>query len=44
MGYRRLVGTFPVIEFEDGSLYRADSKGMAATIAAGELDSKRRSA
>jgi glutaredoxin len=32
---------FPVIEFEDGSLYREDSKAMAATIAAGELDSKR---
>jgi glutathione S-transferase len=27
----------PVIEFEDGSAYRAESKDMAATIAAGEL-------
>jgi glutaredoxin len=35
---------FPVIEFEDGSLYREDSKAMAATIAAGQLDSKRGSA
>lgn len=27
----------PVIEFEDGSSYRAESAEMAATIAAGEL-------
>jgi glutaredoxin len=27
----------PVIEFEDGSAYRADSKEMAATIKAGKL-------
>lgn len=27
----------PVIEFEDGSAYRAESKDMAATIAAGKL-------
>jgi glutathione S-transferase len=27
----------PVIEFEDGSAYRAESKDMAATIAAGRL-------
>jgi len=27
----------PVIEFEDGSIYRADSKEMAARIRAGEL-------
>jgi hypothetical protein len=32
---------YPVIEFEDGSLYREPSKDMAATIAAGALDSKR---
>lgn len=31
----------PVIEFEDGSAYREQSKDMAATIAAGQLDSKR---
>jgi len=30
---------YPVIEFEDGSVYRAESKDMAATIAAGQLDS-----
>jgi glutaredoxin len=35
---------YPVIEFEDGSVYRAPSKDMAATIAAGGLDSKRGSA
>jgi glutaredoxin len=33
---------YPVIEFEDGSVYREESKEMAATIRAGELDSKRR--
>jgi hypothetical protein len=32
---------YPVIEFDDGSLYREPSKDMAATIAAGALDSKR---
>jgi glutathione S-transferase len=32
---------FPVIEFEDGSVYREESKEMAARIAAGELDAKR---
>ena len=32
---------FPVIEFEDGSVYRAESKEMAETIAAGRLDEKR---
>jgi glutathione S-transferase len=32
---------YPVIEFEDGSAYREESKDMAATIAAGQLDSKR---
>jgi glutaredoxin len=31
----------PVIEFEDGSVYRAESDDMAATIRAGLLDSKR---
>jgi glutathione S-transferase len=28
---------YPVIEFEDGTVYRAESKEMAARIAAGEL-------
>ena len=28
---------YPVIEFPDGSVYRDDSKAMAARIAAGEL-------
>jgi glutathione S-transferase len=39
----RLSGqrAYPVIEFEDGSVYREESKDMAATIAAGRLDSKR---
>ena len=32
---------FPVIEFEDGSVYREESKDMAETIAAGRLDEKR---
>ena len=32
---------YPVIEFEDGSAYREESKDMAAAIAAGQLDSKR---
>lgn len=31
----------PVIEFEDGSVYREESSDMAATIRAGLLDSKR---
>ena len=31
----------PVIEFEDGSAYREESKAMAATIKAGKLDEKR---
>jgi glutaredoxin len=35
---------YPVIEFEDGSVYREDSKDMAATIRAGKLDGKRGSA
>jgi glutaredoxin len=32
---------YPVIEFEDGSVYREQSKDMAATIHAGKLDDKR---
>lgn len=32
---------YPVIEFEDGSVYREQSKEMAATIRAGKLDEKR---
>ena len=32
---------YPVIEFEDGSVYREESKDMAATIQAGRLDEKR---
>ena len=31
---------YPVIEFEDGSIYREGSKDMAATIRAGKLDEK----
>ena len=31
----------PVIEFEDGSVYREESKAMASTIEAGKLDEKR---
>ena len=30
-----------MIEFEDGSIYREESKDMAATIRAGKLDEKR---
>lgn len=39
----RLTGQrlYPVIEFEDGSAYREESKDMAATIRAGRLDEKR---
>ena len=39
----RLTGqrAYPVIEFEDGSVYREESRDMAATIAAGRLDEKR---
>jgi hypothetical protein len=39
----RLSGqrAYPVIEFEDGSAYREESKQMAATIRAGKLDEKR---
>jgi hypothetical protein len=32
---------YPAIEFEDGSAYREQSREMAATIRAGELDAKR---
>jgi glutaredoxin len=32
---------YPVLEFEDGSVYREESKDMAATIRAGKLDEKR---
>jgi glutathione S-transferase len=32
---------YPVIQFEDGTVYREQSKDMAATIRAGQLDSKR---
>lgn len=35
---------FPWIEFEDGSIYREESKAMAETIRAGRLDEKRQSA
>ena len=33
---------FPWIEFEDGSVYREESKDMAGTIRAGKLDDKKR--
>jgi glutaredoxin len=32
---------YPVIQFEDGSIYRDESKDMAATIRAGALSEKR---
>jgi glutathione S-transferase len=32
---------YPVIEFDDGSVYREESKDMAETITAGRLDEKR---
>ena len=32
---------YPWIEFEDGSVYREESKEMAATIRAGRLNEKR---
>jgi len=32
---------YPLIQFDDGSVYREESKAMAATIRAGELDEKR---
>ena len=31
----------PVIEFEDGSVYREESAAMAATIRSGQLDARR---
>jgi hypothetical protein len=39
----RLSGqrNYPVIEFEDGNVYREESKDMAETIKAGKLDEKR---
>ena len=37
-GQRKL----PVIEFDDGSVYREESREMAAAIADGRLDEKRR--
>jgi glutaredoxin len=39
----RLTGQrlLPVIEFEDGSAYREESADMAATIRAGQLETKR---
>jgi glutaredoxin len=40
---RRISGQskYPVIEFEDGSLYREESADMAETIRSGRLDAKR---
>ena len=35
---------FPWIEFEDGSVYREESKEMVETIRAGRLDQKRQTA
>jgi glutathione S-transferase len=32
---------YPVIEFEDGTTYREDSKSMSETIREGRLDSQR---
>jgi glutathione S-transferase len=32
---------YPVIEFEDGTVYRAESKEMAEKIRAGELEGQR---
>jgi hypothetical protein len=32
---------YPVIEFEDGSVYREQSKAMEQTIRSGKLDEKR---
>jgi glutathione S-transferase len=39
---QRLSGQrlYPVIEFENGSIYRDESKAMAGTIRAGKLDEK----
>jgi hypothetical protein len=40
---QRLSGQklYPVIEFENGSVYREESRDMAATIRAGKLGEKR---
>jgi Glutathione S-transferase, N-terminal domain len=35
---------FPWIEFEDGSVYREESRAMADTIRSGRLDEKRQTA
>ena len=35
---------YPAIQFEDGSVYREESKGMEATIRAGKLMEKARGA
>ena len=35
---------YPVIEFDDGSVYREESKEMEATIRSGRLDEKRSAA
>jgi hypothetical protein len=42
-GVEQMTGQhmYPVIEFEDGSIYREESKQMAETIRAGKLDEKR---
>jgi len=34
---------YPVIEFEDGTVYREESKDMAATIKSGQLEARRAS-
>ena len=34
---------YPVIEFEDGTVYREESKAMAETIKSGQLEAKRAS-
>jgi hypothetical protein len=41
---QRLSGQrlYPVIEFEDGSVYREESKDMATRVRAGTLDENRR--
>ncbi len=43
---RRLSGQqlYPVVEFENGPIYREESRDMAATIRAGKLDEKRAAA
>jgi glutathione S-transferase len=43
-GVERLSGQrkLPVIEFDDGSVYREESREMAAAISEGRLDEKRR--